>query len=107
MISLVALVGLSACGSGVIQRVDAPPSPPPGSGALRVIATPASAVIYVDGEYRGAINRYRDGWVAIERGRRRIAIKAKNHYTWYEVVEIGNTPKEREVRLIERPATGD
>lgn len=100
-------VSVWGCGGGVIQRIDEPPPPPSGSGALQLVAQPASAVVYIDGEYRGALNRYRAGWLSVAKGVRRIAVKARNHYTWYDVITIGDEPQRRTVRLLRKPAVGD
>ena len=95
------------CGGGVVQRMDSPPPPPRGSGALQLVTEPVSAVIYVDGQYRGTVDRYRQGWISLEKGARRIALKAKNHYTWYELIEVGDEPLKRRVRLLRKPLAGD
>ncbi|MEE2785971.1 MAG: PEGA domain-containing protein [Myxococcota bacterium] len=87
------------CGGGVIQRVDYA-TPTPRAGILHVTVVPPDAEIYIDGAYRGLIERYADGRIPVPTGRRRIKIARQGYYSWYVVLEVESALQRLKVRLV-------
>lgn len=94
---------LVGCGGGVIQRADALPPPPPGSGFVQIFAEPADARVYVDGEARGRLDGYPEGVLRLPVGRHRLSLRRPGHYPWYGQIEVGEQPTEIRTRLVPIP----
>ena len=100
LVTLCAL--LLSCGGGVITSVSEPPMPPPGTRPIQLKVTPIDADLWVDGIYRGTIDRYRDGWIAIDQGARTLELRSAGYYRVYRLV----TPnmKHLAVKLLKVPS---
>ncbi|MFN3197101.1 MAG: hypothetical protein ACE366_01615 [Bradymonadia bacterium] len=95
------------CGDGVIRRADDPLSAlPPATkttGFLRVVCDPNDVDVYVDDAFRGRLDGYPEGVMALPRGFRRITLRKSGHLPMYAEVEIGARPVQIEQRLIPEP----
>ena len=95
---------VSGCGGGVIQSPNEPPPAPSGMTPLRFEVRPKHAIIYVDGTYRGEPSRYKDGWLLVAQGERRLEVRAKNYYSWYGAVKATGVEQRVTVVLVPRPS---
>ena len=103
---LIAALMLVGC-DGTIRRVDSPPPPPPGLGSVQIVSNIPDAEIYIDGRYQGILSGYREGFVGIERGLRRIEVRRAGYYTHYALVQIDESPVRIDVNLVRTPRFDD
>lgn len=104
MIRIAVLAGLLAgCGGGVIQRVDALPPPPRGSGFVALKVDPPDVEILVDDRYLGQADRWRGGVVRLPEGPHRITLRKAGFYPWYGQVVAGEDAVTLTVRLVAEP----
>jgi hypothetical protein len=103
VISIGICVLLGACSGRTITRIGEPPPLPVSKRALQVRVTPADSTIDVDGSYFGAVNRYRDGWMAISAKHRRVKIHKSGYYAWYGLLPKGLDPVRLKMRLVPIP----
>ena len=74
------------CGGGVVTHLDGPPPAPPGTRPIQIEVTPPDAGLWVDGVYRGTVDRYRDGWFALDRKARTLELRMAGYYRVYRLV---------------------
>jgi hypothetical protein len=74
----------------VLADASAPPAPTQSVGALRVVGEPASAEIYVDGEYVGTVDDMSGGGdgVSLEAGSHQVDIQAADYQPVHVAVRI-------------------
>ncbi|MGC6415947.1 MAG: hypothetical protein ACON3Z_02400 [Bradymonadia bacterium] len=77
---------LGGCGGGVVTVLDAPPPAPPGTRPVQVVVTPPDAGLWVDGVYRGTVDRYRAGWIAIDQKTSTLELRSPGYYRAYYLV---------------------
>ena len=90
---------LSACGGGVIQRLDYA-TPKLNTGVLVISITPPNCSVFIDGKYSGEVDRYAAGRIPVPVGVRRISIQRSGYYTWYKTLKIEPKEYSFKVRLI-------
>ena len=103
MRSLLLSALLLGCGGGVIQRVDALPTPPKGTGFVQVQAQPTSLDIFVDGGYFGRVDRWKGGVLRLPVGPHRLSFQKTGYYPWYGQLVAGEEAVTLNVRLVRKP----
>lgn len=100
---LAAVLSLSACGGGVIRRVDELPRPPPGQAFLQIRCEPGDVAVHVDDRYAGQLDGYREGVLRVAPGPHRLTLRKPGHYPWHGEFEAGDAAAVVEARLIPTP----
>ena len=95
------LLLLSCSGGGVVQRVDAPPKPPPGKAFLKILCEPPEAEIYLDGAYHGRLDGYPAGMLSLSLGAHRLRLTAPGHEPAYFHFELRES-QSLKTRLLPR-----
>jgi hypothetical protein len=103
MMRALALLLLTGCGGGVIQRVDALPPPPRGMGFVQIHAEPAALDIFVDDRYFGRVDRWQSGVVRLPAGAHRLSLQKTGYYPWYGQIVAGEQAATLNVRLVPKP----
>ncbi len=97
---LVAVLLCTACGGGVVRRLDDPPPLPEAKRAVQISVVPHDAEVFVDDEYLGTLDRYREQWLALGLGPLRLKVARSGYYPWYFVVPAGRDNVRLKVRLV-------
>ena len=100
---IAASLSFLGCGSSVVVDVRQPPTPPVGLVSVKFTVVPPDAEIYIDGQFMGTVDRYPDGWVAIEPSVRRLSLKRTGYYTWYSIREPGMNAAVFKATLVKKP----
>jgi len=70
---------------------------------VQIICNVVEADIYVDGHYRGEIQGYREGFIALPLGKRRLRIAQTGYYSRYFIVEVSQQATRIDVQLVPVP----
>ncbi len=96
---------LAACGGdGVVQRRGELPPAPPDQGFVQITCDPADVDIYVDGAFAGRLDGYPEGVLRLPRGTRRLELRQRDRYPYYQVIEVGAEGVRVDTRLVPIPA---
>ena len=83
-----------------MQRLDDPPPLPEAKRAVQISVVPHDAEVFVDDEFMGTLDRYREQWVALGIDSLRIKVARAGYYPWYLVVPPGRDTVRLKVRLV-------
>ncbi len=99
----VGLALASACGGGVIQRVDALPEPPPGVVFLQITCDPNDVDVLIDGQFEGLLTGYRAGVLRVAPGTHRVTLRKAGFYPFHELVDAKAGTLTLQTHLVRRP----
>jgi hypothetical protein len=103
LLNLSLILGLMACGDGVIQRIGQPtpmPQAPMKKGFLIFKVKPTFAKLYLNGKYMGKIDQYPKGAVLVDQQIYHVMLMAENHGNWYGTIDLNQEKQLLDVQML-------